>query len=217
MEHQHYLDGYCERLAPGLFGEPLNLVTNLAFLIAAGVMWRRAASGMERAMCAVLAVIGAGSALFHGLATPWAAAADVVPILGFILLYVFAANRDYWRLPLWVSLAGTVLVLPYAAVAGRGFAELPFLAISAAYWPVALLIALYAAGFARHRPVLARDLGFGAGLLALSLVFRSLDMVLCPVWPHGTHFLWHLLNAVMLAWMIETHRRHTVATARPAG
>jgi len=26
--------------------------------------------------------------------------------------------------------------------------------------------------------------------------------------PMGTHFLWHLLNAAMLGWMIEVYARH---------
>lgn len=33
-----YVDLYCERLAPGLFGEPLNLLSNLAFLVASGLL-----------------------------------------------------------------------------------------------------------------------------------------------------------------------------------
>ena len=35
-----YLDHYCERMAPGLWGEPFNLLSNFAFLIAAAVVWR---------------------------------------------------------------------------------------------------------------------------------------------------------------------------------
>ncbi len=40
-------------------------------------------------------------------------------------------------------------------------------------------------------------------MLTVSLVLRSLDAPLCAANPLGTHFLWHLLNAVMLGWMIE--------------
>jgi hypothetical protein len=32
--------------------------------------------------------------------------------------------------------------------------------------------------------------------------------------PWGTHFLWHIFNAVMLAWMIEDYRRHMLAGKR---
>ncbi|WP_255375355.1 hypothetical protein [Saccharomonospora sp. CUA-673] len=37
-----YVDEYCERLEPGLLGEPLNTVSNLGFLLAAIAIWRLA-------------------------------------------------------------------------------------------------------------------------------------------------------------------------------
>src|SRR5690348_4120425 len=37
-----YVDLYCERLAPGLFGEPLNTLSNAAFLFAAWLLVRDA-------------------------------------------------------------------------------------------------------------------------------------------------------------------------------
>ena len=36
-----FLDKYCERTAAELFNEPLNAITNLAFLLAAYLAWRR--------------------------------------------------------------------------------------------------------------------------------------------------------------------------------
>jgi hypothetical protein len=32
---------------------------------------------------------------------------------------------------------------------------------------------------------------------------RSLDMPLCAGWPVGTHFLWHLLNALLLYLLVR--------------
>jgi hypothetical protein len=63
----------------------------------------------------------------------------------------------------------------------------------------------------RRRADTGRGLIFGAALLTLSLTARSLDMALCDSIPVGTHFLWHLLNALMLGWMIEVWRRHRLA------
>jgi hypothetical protein len=40
---------------------------------------------------------------------------------------------------------------------------------------------------------------------------RTLDEPFCATFPIGTHFLWHLLNALMLGWMIEVYRRHMLA------
>lgn len=110
----------------------------------------------------------------------------------------------------------TLAFFPYAAVTLPVFARLPFFRISAAYWPIPLLIALYALGLRRRAPATARGLALGAALLAVSLTFRSLDQPLCAAVPLGTHFLWHLLNAVLLGWMIELWRRHTAAAAPAA-
>ncbi len=64
------VDGYCERLGPGFWAEPVNAVTNAAFLIAALWAWPRTAGlPLARAMAVMLGVIGLGSFLFHTLRT----------------------------------------------------------------------------------------------------------------------------------------------------
>lgn len=211
MDWTAQIDGYCERLGPGLLAEPVNLLTNAAFLIAAAVMWRRtgpARDALAVALITVLAAIGIGSALFHSLATRWAALADVLPILIFILIYLYASNRDFLRLGRGWSLALTAAFLPYAAALAPLFGMIPGLGGSASYAPVALLILIYAAILWRRAPATARGLSLGAGLLILSLGFRTLDAPICMALPLGTHFLWHILNGIMLGWMIEVRRRH---------
>jgi hypothetical protein len=208
-----HVDGYCERLAPGLWAEPVNALTNLAFLVAAGVMWRRCAGLVwGRALAIVLAAIGVGSGLFHTFANPLAGTLDVAPIVGFILLYVFLASRDFLRLRPWASLGLALGFIPYALVLAPVFGALPGFSVSAFYWPVPVLILGYAWALRGRAPATARGLAVGAGLLCLSLATRSADMALCAAWPVGTHFLWHLLNAAMLGWMIEVWRRHMAAS-----
>jgi hypothetical protein len=210
------IDGYCERTDPSYWSEPVNAATNAAFLIAAFVMWRRLRGQdlpLASLMVLILAAIGVGSYLFHTYAQVWAAMADVIPIVLFILLYVFAATRDFLGMGTWISLGVAVLFVPYAAALTGLFALLPFFAISAFYWPVPLLITVYAILLAFRHPATARGLWIGAFLLILSLVFRSLDETVCGTVPLGTHFMWHILNGVMLGWMIEVYRRHM----RPKG
>jgi len=204
------VDAYCERTSAAYWAEPVNAVTNLAFLLAAWMMWRRTAGlPLARAMCGVLAVIGVGSYLFHTHANGLTAALDVTPILGFILLYIFAATRDFlgldWR---WAAVA-VVAFFPYAALMVPVFgAVMPFLGSSAGYAPIPLLILGYATLLRRRSPATARGMALGAGLLLVSLTARTLDGPLCQDLPLGTHFLWHLLNGLMLGWMIEVYRRH---------
>ncbi|GAU84397.1 hypothetical protein [Bosea sp. BIWAKO-01] len=44
----------------------------------------------------------------------------------------------------------------------------------------------------------ARLLGLAGFVFALSLSLRTLDLILCQSVPFGTHWLWHLLNAMVL-------------------
>ena len=211
------VDAYCERTGPELWSEPLNAATNLAFVLVALWLWPRMRGlPLGRAMCVALAVIGLGSGLFHTLATRWAGLADVLPILGFILLYVFAASRDFLGLRPWAAGVAVLGFFPYAAALVPLFRLVPGLGSSAGYAPVPLLILGYAALLRRRAPATARGLTLGAGLLVLSLAARTADGPLCPSLPFGTHFLWHLLNAAMLGTMIAVYRRHMLASAAQA-
>jgi hypothetical protein len=213
MEWTAQFDGYCERVDLSYWSEPVNALTNLAFLIAALVMWPRVRGlPLARALCLVLAAIGVGSYLFHTHATVWAVTADVVPIVIFIMLYFFVALFHIANLPLLWSLVGTALFIPYAAGLIPLFNALPFFEISAGYWPVPLLILGFAFAIRNRTKSTAIGLTLGAGILCLSLVARSLDELICASLPLGSHYLWHLLNGLMLGWMIEVYRRHMVAT-----
>lgn len=204
-----HVDGYCERLGPGLSAEPLNALTNAAFLIAAVWVWPRTAGlPLARAMAVILAMVGVGSFLFHTFANRLTGAMDVAPVLGFILLYVFAASRDMLGLKGWQVGVAVAAFLPYAAVTVPLWSRVPGLGSSAGYMPVPVLILFYA-GLLRDRArETARGLAAGAGILFVSLLFRTLDSPICPALPMGTHFLWHVLNGIMLGWMILVYVRH---------
>ena len=113
-----YIDLYCERVGPGLWNEPLNAVTNLAF-IAAGLLLVIALRQVDPAvrrdpailgLVALLFLIGLGSGLFHTFALFWAMLADVFPIALFILLYMYLALKRLIGLPLWGCLLGLAIV-----------------------------------------------------------------------------------------------------------
>ena len=211
------IDGYCERTDFTYWSEPLNALTNAAFIIAALIMWRRSAGvPMARVLCVNLFVIGVGSYLFHTHATVWASLADVAPIGVFILIYLFAVNRDMVPMGAVLAVGATALFIPYAAALVPVLNRIPFIAISNFYWTVPILLCLYAI-FLRNRPGIARGFLSGAALLSLSIVIRSLDEILCDTIPIGTHFIWHILNGIMLGFMIHVYRRHMLATARPRG
>jgi hypothetical protein len=201
------VNGYCERGGPGLWAEPLNAVSNASFLVAAWFAWALARDRADRggqALALILAAIGIGSTLFHTVAQVWAVFADVVPIQIFILVYLALATIRLFGAPAWAGVAAAIAFIPasalLAAAIRAGFGPLNG---STGYLPVPLLILLYAVALRTRAPDAARGLALGAGLLALSLLFRTVDRAACPLVPFGTHFLWHLLNGAMLWWMIR--------------
>lgn len=203
------IDAYCERTDASFWSEPINAVTNFAFLVAALVCARELArvgrpDPVAALLIALIALIGIGSFLFHTVATRWAALADVLPIALFIHLYLWAALRRFLAVPPLAALAVVVAFfvlsrLAVAALAGPLGQLSPTLASSAGYLPAALAIFVVAAFAGRGREEVRQSLA-GTGLIFLvSLTFRSADLALCSAWGLGTHWLWHLLNAVVLA------------------
>ncbi len=217
MDWFQEIDGYCERLSPDYWAEPINAVTNAAFIVAAFIMWRRVrGQGMPLAVALVviLAAIGVGSYLFHTHAQVWAALADVAPILLYILVYIYAINRDVWQMRQLYAGIVTAMFVPYAAATVPIFQLVPGLGGSAAYAPVPLLILIYAFLLRRRFPETAAGLASGAAILIASITFRALDAPICVQFETGTHFMWHILNATMLGWMIEVYRRHKKQTSQ---
>lgn len=197
------VDIYCERLGPGLTAEPLNALSNLGFVLAGLWLLRRALVRGEPAslkvLPALIVLIGLGSAAFHTFAVKWAEVLDVLFIALFIYWFVACYARHAWRLPWWLALPcmalfhgfGLLLTWPFEAGAFNG---------SVSYFPALAGLAVFGLLSAkRHgwRPALW--FFAAAGVFMISLGLRSSDLALCPGWPHGTHWAWHLLNALTLS------------------
>ena len=206
------IDIYCERLDIGIWAEPINAVTNVAFILASIFMWLRCKNMVEgRVLSFLLFSIGCGSFLFHTFAQTWAAILDIAAILIFILTYIFIANRSFLAWSKMVSVFGVILFFPYQLLLANILSNIQFFGSSVQYIPVAILIFIYSGLLRKTEPNLSRGLLIGAVILCLSIVFRIIDEPLCSVLSVGTHFVWHILNAIMLSWMIEILRRHMLA------
>ncbi|MBO0662292.1 ceramidase domain-containing protein [Jiella sp. MQZ9-1] len=199
------IDAYCERLGPGFWAEPLNAISNLAFLLAALFalsLWKMR-GGSDRpaqALCILVAVIGAGSFLFHTIATRWASLCDVIPIAIFIAAYFALALVRFFGLTPLVAGLGTLIFLLASAFAGPLLA--PAVGSSASYVP-ALLAMLVIGGLRIRQRTGPGTLVMAAGItFGVSLTLRTLDTPLCALWPFGTHLFWHLLNAVTLGLLL---------------
>ena len=212
MDLSKPIDIYCERLDIGIWAEPINAVTNIAFILAAIIMWLRCKNLVEgKILSFLLFSIGCGSFLFHTYAQTWAALLDVTAILIFILTYIFVANRRFLVWSKMVSLIGVILFFPYQLLLVSILSNIQFFGSSVQYIPVAILIFIYSGLLRESEPNLSRGLFIGAAILCLSIISRTVDEPLCSILSVGTHFVWHILNAIMLSWMIEILRRHMLA------
>ena len=190
------MDAYCERVGMGVFAEPLNAVSNVSFLLAALAAWvlatrTGALSAGVRVLIAIGASVGIGSILWHTYPTMLTLILDSVPILIFIMWYIWLYARNVIGMrPLFAVasaaafLLATFLALPFAGVLHGAFVYTPGLIVT-------LVLGVF---HARERRRAARfTLLAAAGVYLAALFFRTIDNEVCPVLPIGTHFLWHLL------------------------
>lgn len=204
--------GYCEQLSGAFWAEPLNAVSNAAFLLAALAAWLLLRQQGRRdwpaeALTMLVAIIGVGSFLFHTMPQRWTLLADVVPIQLFALCYFgLALNRFLGLSPLLAAIGALLflavcfglasLVSPLLPAGMRGSAGYAGFLIGLA--GVALAVGL------RGDVTTGRRIAIAGLVFAASLTFRSLDSVLCGAIPFGLHWGWHLLNGLLLYLLLRT-------------
>ena len=236
MRWTEHVFRYCERgFDPGFWAEPVNALSNAAFLLVAALAAVRmrqpgaAASGslavrLIHPMIALVALIGAGSFLFHVMATRWAQMADVLPIAAFIVLYLIFALRCLAGLSMPKVVLGVAALLAAFAVS---MAFCPSAVSGAPGGPTCLndtigyapaLAALFAVAvlLRRQSHPAADRLLLASAVLLLSMVMRTIDLDQCNALslgdrPLGSHFVWHLLNALVLHLLLTA----AVDAARP--
>ena len=199
------IDLYCERTSPDFWAEPVNALTNALFLVSAWFVWRRAkkldtCSPGIWLLLGLMCSIGIGSFLFHTFAITWARWADVLPILFFQLLFAWLYFREVARLRRVYAL---VIVAGYCAAAfyARRFPDIWNGSLT--YAP-ALLFLLVVGSFHAAARCKERFIVLGAtGVFVVALTCRTIDNAICPCFPLGSHFLWHISNALVLYLMMR--------------
>lgn len=201
---------YCERLAPGLLGEPLNSLSNIAFAAAAVALLRLHARLHARGDClppdirvlpGLVWGVAVCSLLFHTLATRWAGWLDSLSILLYCALAVYSFVRHATAARRVIAAAAALAFVATSLALSR---LLPpsVLNGSAAYLPNLLtLLAVTAYLRVRHAPAF-RGFALASIVFAAALMLRTLDLAWCSALPVGTHFLWHLLTGLLL-WLVS--------------
>ncbi len=207
------IDLYCERTAVGFWNEPLNALSNAGFVLAAIVGWharqRRGGGDCWEMLLIVLAgLIGAGSFLFHTFANSWSELADVIPIWSFVAVYVLLTiyrNTGHDRVKTaTIALGAATLIVGMSMFTGNDTvtsnpqASRP-LNGSLQYAPALSALLVFTLLAWRRRHPARAHLSAATVIFTLALLFRTIDLASCEATQGiGTHFLWHLLNALLV-------------------
>jgi hypothetical protein len=195
-----YIDLYCERIIPGLWSEPFNVISNISFFIAAAAIWYLAKSQQKIPigiwiLISLAISIGIGSTLFHTLATKWANLLDVLPILFFQFCFLWLYSRQVMKMK-YIYTGSFIIVFYFASNYSKQFTNLFNGSLS--YLPAFLVLLGFGIYHFQQQKRERFILLGAAGVFLLALSFRSFDLIVCPYFSIGTHFIWHLLNGILL-------------------
>ncbi len=206
MDWSTPLDLYCERTDASFWSEPVNALSNAAFLIAAAVafrLWRRGDRDdwPALALIGVVAAVGIGSFVFHTVATRAAILADVIPIAIFIYGYLLLALVRFLHLK---AVAAGAIVVAFAAGAQALAASAPPRLLNGSVGYLPALAALIAVALSAGEPAARRSLGLAARCSRSRWHSAPPIRAICAEFPLGSHFVWHVLNAVVLYMLLRT-------------
>ena len=189
------VDLYCERTLDGLFAEPLNLFSNLAFFVVFFAL-RRHCRGSTQLLLYLVLAIAIGSTLFHAFARVWALVLDVSSISLFMLAYFVMYLRQVlnWS-PLRTALFTAIFVLVTAVLR---FVHIEWFNYSEFYLSPLVVLALFMWHQQRAGLIGTKDLQLALACFGVALFFRIADVHICEYFPAGTHFLWHVCNGACL-------------------
>lgn len=213
-----YFDSYCERAGDaGLWAEPINAITNIAFLIAAYFCYTQLRSlsaprfrthGDVFALTLIMAAIGIGSTLWHTHVAHWSLLADVLPITLFIHVYLIAALRRLFGLAWWQVALGWLAYMG-VQMAAEMFLPSDFLNGTIMYVPTYLTLVAMTLALLAKKNNDGRVFATVVAVWSVSLIFRTIDLEVCDIFPLGTHFLWHVLNSFVLYRLLALLIDHT--------
>tara|TARA_Y100000589_G_C27192347_1_gene645325 strand:- start:2144 stop:2791 length:648 start_codon:yes stop_codon:yes gene_type:complete len=197
----NHFDIYCERTGSEFWSEPVNALTNFAFILSSLILAfylikKKSNKGdiVNWIFIFLIFLIGLGSWSFHTLANSISLLLDVIPIGIFIILYT------------WFTFQRLVYInsfFPYVAVSGILVLSflLSFIPLYGSQSYLGALVFLFLVGIyckIYRNSKFSSSLIFASFILFISIIFRTIDMHICEIFFIGSHFIWHILNSILL-------------------
>lgn len=204
---------YCERSDLSFWSEPINALTNLSFIIAGIITLKVLKQKQVQAkylwlLALNMLLIGVGSFLYHTMPNQITLKADVFPI--YLFQFIFMASYCLYALKFSKLQTGLFFII-YLTVTVLSRYLPVHLNHSEMYLPAIFTLLIFGVLYKQVHKHLDKTIMLAGGLFFLSLIFRTIDMKVCHVWPIGSHFMWHLLNAFVLFYccqaLINNHQQ----------
>ncbi len=216
----HYY-GLCERTASHWYSEPINTISNLGFIYVAWAIYRyyRAHEDIGgrwivdiHALTFLTFLIGVNSILFHAFPSPITELMDTIPIVMFIIIYFTSVLFRIGRVNLFQGIICLVAFVGFSHMLVHQFPR----ALNDSIGYLSSMIALVAIAVYLHLKARPSSTHFMmAAIIGITSLFcRSIDQEVCDIFPLGTHFLWHILNATLLYILLKQIIRNVNRDAR---
>ena len=202
--------GLCERQGAAFWGEPLNALSSFAFLYITirlliyfeglSILRHRRLWDIK-ALIFIVPCIGMASFIFHTLPGPETEMIDTTFIVAFILLYFGSALMRIAQVGWFQAI---ICYIAYAGFTHMVVTQFPnALNDSIGYLTTMMALIVIAFYLNMKKRAAARDFLIAALLGVMSLFFRSIDDATCAMVPFGTHFMWHMLNAILIYMLMK--------------
>lgn len=223
MEHSisHFF-GVCERAHfTHWYAEPLNVLSNIGFLYVAVMIYRyyHKHEDLENrwvwdihALTFLTFIIGMNSIIFHLFPSNLTELMDTVPIVMFIIIYFVSVLFRIGKVNLF---QGTICIVAFLGFSHMLVHQFPR-ALNDSIGYLSSMVALVAIAVYLHlnaRPSSSHFL-LAAIIGIASLFCRAVDRAVCDMFPLGTHFVWHCLNATLIYILLKQIIRNVNRVAR---
>ena len=213
--------GVCERGGLGMLAEPLNVLSSFAFMIVSVRIYRyyHRHEDLDRkwlwdihALTFLTFIIGVNSVIFHSFPSPTTELMDTIPIVMFIILYFWSVLFRIGRCTPFQAVVCFVAFVGFSHILVAQFPHslndsIGYLSSMIGLIVIAVHLHLKARPSSQHF-MLASIVG------VCSLFCRAIDRDVCPQFPIGTHFFWHILNATLLFLLLKQIIRNVNRDAR---
>lgn len=190
---------YCERSGHELFAEPLNAISNIAFILAGFGIYKllqknKIYQAEYKGVILLIFLVGLGSFLWHTTRNQYTLFLDAIPaalsvaLITYLLLSKLIGNKLFALLAVALLLPSRFLISSFAPT--DFISSLIRNGINAAVFLVIIVCAFKKYGNIAFEGLIV------LAIYLLAITMRTIDLEVCSTISVGTHFLWHIFNAL---------------------